>query len=242
MENLNKYKSHIKDVQEIIEKLENGTLGLDELIKLEELTRNLHERSVILKYKAFEKQVMPKTSDEVLDEGGAEEEVPEVEEEVEEMDFSMFEEGPVEEMDEEMPEVVVEEMEELEEEMHQEHESEIIEEPAAEENNQSEKAPAQDMEFWERIQSEDHSLSSQFEGSKLDTLVGAFSLNEKLRFINELFDGSSELFSEAVKTLDAFDSIDQASGRFNELATEHDWDPEDEAVVEFMTYVRRRYA
>ena len=244
MENLSKYKSHIKDVQELVEKLENGTLGLDELVKLEELTRNLHERSVILKYKAFEEQAIPKSIDiDMIDE--IEEEELETPEEEQEIDFSMFGEGPMDEISEEITEdnTDVTEVTEPEPEPQSNPEPEMVEVKVENETELvEEETTKQDQEFWERIQSEEHSLSSQFEESKLETLVGAFSLNEKLRFINELFDGSSELFSEAIKVLDAFDSINQASGCFSEFATEYNWDPEDEAVVEFMTFVRRRYA
>ena len=51
MENLENYKNRIKAIEELANKMEKGTLTIEELSKLETLTRELHERSIILKYK-----------------------------------------------------------------------------------------------------------------------------------------------------------------------------------------------
>ena len=41
--------------------------------------------------------------------------------------------------------------------------------------------------FMEQMNISDQSLNTLMSGSKIDTLIGAFGLNEKLRFINDLF-------------------------------------------------------
>ncbi len=89
---------------------------------------------------------------------------------------------------------------------------------------------------------EDNSIASKLSGGKLNSLVGAFGLNERLRFINNLFDGSSEQFSEAVKVLDAQSNFSEAMSKINEMAAKHEWDDEDDSVKEFMNYLNRRYA
>ena len=65
--------------------------------------------------------------------------------------------------------------------------------------------------FLDRFSMEDNSMSSNYQGAKIDTLIGAFGLNQKLLFINELFNGSSELFSDAIKILDAQSNFKEAS-------------------------------
>ena len=60
--------------------------------------------------------------------------------------------------------------------------------------------------------------------------------------INDLFDGSSEMFSEAIKMLDSQTALDVANEKAAQLAVQHSWDPEEEVVVEFMSFVNRRYA
>ena len=76
----------------------------------------------------------------------------------------------------------------------------------------------------------------------LESLIGAFTLNEKLQFINELFDGSSDDFSSNVKQLDQLASIDAARNMIAELADTFSWDTESEIVEDFIYKICRRYA
>ena len=96
MKNLQAYKKQIKEIETLIDKLEKGDLDLEELIALEKLTRELHEKSIILKYKAFESHVNGEIT-EIVDEESADEDPIEdpieepVEEETPDIDFSIFE-------------------------------------------------------------------------------------------------------------------------------------------------------
>jgi len=76
----------------------------------------------------------------------------------------------------------------------------------------------------------------------LETLIGSFSLNEKLQFINELFDGSSDAFSTATKKLDAFETMAQAREQLSEFSSTYNWDLESEIVEDFIFKICRRYA
>lgn len=262
MENLEIYKNRIKSIEELSNRLDSGELSIDELVKLETLTRELYERTVILKYKAFENKVNPITKTPQILETivpEAKEEVVNSIEEVESeptIDFSIFdapeetvklnfEETPMEtvenepvfaQMEEEIKVIENVQVDELEEEKDHVQEERI--EVATTEIHSS----SQGQSFWEQLNITNNSLSTQFEGAKIDTLVGAFGLNEKLRFINELFDGSSESFSEAIKVLDTQSDLDTAKIKSSELAVKHGWDAEEESVVDFMMMVNRRYA
>ncbi len=241
------YKNLIKEIENYISKLETASLSLDELFELEKLTRKLHERSIILRYKAFENKVgiepveameeskpepVAEPEPEVIDEA-------EPEEAEEELEFNIFDADEQEDLgfvfeapEEEPTTNIVEKEEEIE--------------PKAEEEQQSNKpsttTTSDGGSFIDRFKTMDNTLSSRLAGSKLDSLIGAFGLNEKLMFINELFDGSSEMFSDAVKALDEKSSFDDASAMLDELASEHSWDPEEEVVAEFIVYIQRRHA
>mgnify|MGYP006920574865 CR=1 FL=1 len=76
----------------------------------------------------------------------------------------------------------------------------------------------------------------------LESLIGAFTLNEKLQFINELFDGSSDDFSNNIKQLDQLASMDAARNMLAELAQTFNWDTESEIVEDFIFKICRRYA
>ncbi len=76
----------------------------------------------------------------------------------------------------------------------------------------------------------------------LETLAGAFTLNEKLQFINELFDGSSDDFSSSVKQLDQLANMDAARNMLAELSQSFNWDTESEIVEDFLFKICRRHA
>jgi hypothetical protein len=76
----------------------------------------------------------------------------------------------------------------------------------------------------------------------LETLIGSFSLNEKLQFINELFDGSSDAFSSATKKLDACENMIIAREQLSDYASSYNWDLESEIVEDFIFKICRRYA
>ena len=86
------------------------------------------------------------------------------------------------------------------------------------------------------------SIAQNYQVMTLETLIGSFTLNERLQFINELFDGSSDLFSSAIKRLDALDNRDSARSVIAEYASENNWDLDGEVVEDFMLKICSRYA
>lgn len=95
----------------------------------------------------------------------------------------------------------------------------------------------------EQIKEIESHIPSSFSMSKLDTLIGSFGLNERLQFINELFGGSSEAFSDAIKVLDARTGLDSAREKIAEFAASNNWDDADnETITDFVAKIKRRYA
>lgn len=264
MDKLNNYKAKVNNVLALIDKMEKGELSLSELSQLEQLTREIHERSIILKYKAYESKstvVKPVQEEVVVEETPIIEEAA-IEEKQEEAapSFDLF--GGGEAVNEEEPEAPLFDFSA----------SETTEEPAVEEiptstpvENTLEQEKAEEnsytapsieertepiveatntatTSFVDRLSIPDDSLSTQFSMGSIDSLVGAFGFNDRLRFINDLFDGSSDSFGDAVKALDNQVSFDAAKQKVEELAVNHSWDPEEDVVVEFMTLIKRRYA
>ena len=58
---------------------------------------------------------------------------------------------------------------------------------------------------------------------KIDKFNGNYSLKEKITFINELFNGSSESFASAVKQIDSHASMDTLMPTLNYLTATHTW-------------------
>ena len=214
MENLKLYKQQIGKIEVLITKMEKGELSVSELSDLEELTRNLHEKSIILKYKAFEDKSRENATEKEPSDTVVEFKEPKPEKKPE-IDFSSFNEKTNSTVQEDIP---VEQ-----------------EEQNTEENTNTES-------FVDKFAAVDNSLSSKFEGAKIDTLIGAVGLNQKLRYINDLFDGSSELYGNAIKALDTQSSLEDARVTLDELAVSNDWNPDEQTVIEFMEMLNRRYA
>lgn len=232
MDNLNQYNSDLKQLSDLLERLANGELSIEELTKLEEVTRRLHERSIILKYKAYEGHSTPNSTDESKEEQNQEQKEEILEDDDPSFDMSIFD-VTVEDIEKEIEEEEIEAgTDDPATEAEEKDEESIVDEPTG----------SDEKSFIDQLDLNDNSLASSFAGGKLDSLIGAFGLNERLRFINNLFDGSSELFSDAVKSLDTQSDFESAKQTIDTLASEHNWDPEDDSVLEFMTYVNRRYA
>ena len=96
--------------------------------------------------------------------------------------------------------------------------------------------------FMHKFDQVQNTASAQFGIAKIETLLGSFGLNERLQYINELFDGSSENFSDAVKILDNQSSLDASKTKVAELGIINQWEVDSETVEEFIQKVVRRYA
>ncbi len=305
MENFISKEDLLVEIGGIFAKMENGTISLSEMNELVELTSELNQRSIILRYKAIEKEVLG-TSEQIIEETV---ETP-IQDEIEEEEIvSEIEEVNTIEVSEEEEEIAAPSFESVKveeepisfgfnlfdfEEKNEEQSSNEMEENIASEETVSEKVEDKIEEepiidqptyfetpsYVETIVVEQHSpieqhtiieeendigepsafsyselatfinkfnqveaiTSTQFGLVKIDSLIGSFGLNERLQYINELFDGSSENFSDAIKVLDNQSTIDSARTKTAELALINNWDIESDTIVEFMQKVVRRYA
>ena len=105
------------------------------------------------------------------------------------------------------------------------------------------------------IGASDHPLIAQFRALEknarieraivpIDSLIGSFSLTEKLQFINGLFGGSSEAFASATKQLNDQPNMNAAILELITIAETNSWDfaRSAETIDEFMAKLCRRYA
>ena len=105
------------------------------------------------------------------------------------------------------------------------------------------------------IVASDHPLIAQFRALEknarieraivpIDSLIGSFSLTEKLQFINGLFGGSSEAFASATKQLNDQPNMNAAILELITIAETNSWDfaRSAETIDEFMAKLCRRYA
>jgi hypothetical protein len=268
------FESNISAIQTALANLNAGKLTQDELESLVENAKEVYERAVVLRYKAFELKVFgekeveepifaaPIFENSFIEETELEvseleldipaEELEEKEEEIENFelnteeiveenpafDFSLFDDTVEEVKEEELEEDAIEHVSVTA--THTDdfgiHEDKIIMEqvtltPTGDENRA----------FLDKFTKKDMSSYNQISSAKIVTLIGAFGLNERLQYINELFDGSSEDFSEAIKAIDNFGSLEEALMKASIYAKQHNWDNSSETVEEFVHKIKRRY-
>jgi hypothetical protein len=166
---------------------------------------------------------------------------PEIESEVEEDEVLPEVEKEIEQSIEEdiLPEIEIKEEELVEENLYSEEEIENT----ANDNTETSKEIAEDSSsLFPKILKIEKSIAQNYQVMILETLIGSFTLNERLQFINELFDGSSDLFSSAIKRLDSLDNRDSARSVIAQYAAENNWDLDGEVVEDFMLKICSRYA
>lgn len=262
MANLPSLQSKLDSVQQLIAKLNNGKLTSEELELLVETSRELYERSVILQYKSFEEKVFGVREEEIEipAEMERDDQIEKIEEEPVEIseeavteqpafDFSLFDEPtplqPIEEKE------VLAEVETSYEPVVEEHVS--VSHAVTEEAGVKEETVVVEQSFVTFGGGETTALAGHlarlldqsekgFNMPPLETLVGSFGLNERLQFINELFNGSSEEFAEAIKDLDASSGFDEALNKAAAFGLRNQWDRESETVLDFVNKLKRRYA
>lgn len=274
---MSKAKEILSQLQAYYHKIENEQFSPNDLEEMVRLSRELYERSVILRYKSFEQKVFDsnKVAQTIatIVEPKMENQNP-----VEEIDFSIFEEEKAEDQVHESPMVekktVLEEtpafdfsspeqpeMEALEEVEEEEmaaepepwidsRENEEIEEEVAEEPVMVEEEvviPQKSMDnsgnsrwvsFFGKIAQEKNSGFI----SSINSLSGSFGLNERLLYINELFNSDSDTFTEGIKKLENCAEWSTCMQEMDGLAEQLNWDQENETVAEFVGHVYRKYA
>jgi hypothetical protein len=93
--------------------------------------------------------------------------------------------------------------------------------------------------FEEKMRKE---LSDKLGETPLDDIKKGMGFNEKIIFINELFDGSAQSFDAAVNGLNNAGSFDTARSILSELSAQNDWASKEKQAKPFIRLVRRRYS
>ena len=87
----------------------------------------------------------------------------------------------------------------------------------------------------------EESVADVINKTVISDLKAAIGINEKFFFINELFDGNMKDYNDIIDALDAFADKNEAITRFDELKTKYQWKDDNEAVVQLMELIGRRY-
>lgn len=273
-------KELVKKIESNLNQLEAGALDLLSIEAHLDLVRELYERTIVLRYKAFEhhSSVQIAVSEAPLVEEIAPViEAQEAHEEIissERIDSLEFSDDVFTEEKETEPEIEFDFFSSPEPEIAEEPATEVpatdffssettdllkneapestYEEPDSEPTEPAvipedrfvaeEISSPESSAFVHKVFEVEREIRNQIGFNSLPSLIGSFGLNERLLYINELFDGSSESFSESIKHLDARSNLSEAADYVENLAGKFNWDIESETVEEFIQKLCRRYA
>lgn len=90
-------------------------------------------------------------------------------------------------------------------------------------------------------QKSDASLAGKINKTRIDDMRMAIGINEKFRFVNELFEGNLADYNEAINRLNACSNADEASDAFNGFAAHFKWNVGSEIYNALRELVTRRY-
>lgn len=87
----------------------------------------------------------------------------------------------------------------------------------------------------------DQSLAHRMQLKPITDLKTAIGINEKFQFLNDLFDGHTENYNDAITRLNNCDSGSQALWLLDDLKNNHNWDEQDETFNNLKVLINRRY-
>lgn len=261
-------------IQLLFNNMKIGKLSEEDMETLVASTRELYERALIIRYKAYEQKIYGDTSETIndvivptitehiivepeipftqpMEEPSVEPtlEVKEPETPSFDMSFSLFDQleepndtkveeetpvsesafqEPVHEEDTFVANESVESVEVVQPSVIEEVKSEVIETPSA------------PKDLFDKMLDQNKSLGLMF--TKIDSLQGAFGLNEKLQIIREMFNNSSEAFTQAIQIFDMQPDFTHAKTILSNFTLEYAWELDTPIVIEFVQKIARRYA
>lgn len=214
-----------------IDKMEQGTLSIDQLEELVGNSRELYERLIVLRFKSYESSVKTEvkeqetTGDEMLDDKSATAAPPEE-----------ISENPKEETESEQ----------------EENSSKIKEkkEPYLSPNQTSLIDAIQEQEKMLSINDklgtssdqQKSSLADKFKKSKIDNLKTAIGINQKFLFMNDLFEGDNEKYNEALEEINSAENKEVAFQKINSYKESYSWNEETKSYRVFVEIVERKFS
>lgn len=231
------------------EELESGKLGAEEIERMTHLSNELYERLVVLRFKAYEEVVISENN------------VNEVEEDNSVLAVANVGAGknPTYEPEETQPQKIEEpaleeikdanEPTEIEKEQNTEEERPMFRfdtQPVA--SNQIslidsiEEIKQLEKSLNDTFADKPASLAEKLNKASVANLKTAISVNQKFKFIAELFDNDSKAFENAIEQINSCKSFIEADEYIqNQLTQRFEWEKQHPTVKEMMTLVERRF-
>ncbi len=125
----------------------------------------------------------------------------------------------------------------------EEAETKVMEESGEEKMPIHEKYYQQKATLVDELKKEPTSTVLDFhQKQRIDSIKKNISIQQRFRFVRELFSENDELFTEVIEFLDNCSSNNEANSYLNEkFLNDGQWNNEDEAVLEFISVVNKKF-
>lgn len=241
-------ENKLNRIQELFKSLKGGSLDINGIEELSELSNSINESFIILKYKAYEnftkgesivetsESPAPKSIEEPqsisLDFNSTESEKIEATNSDEGFAFDFSE--PIQEKEASTQEKSVPIQDEL-------FELDSSQETKEEEEEKKEIEEIDDSLNNKFKSEEDYSLRKKLGRSPIKDLKSEIGIAKKFEYINLMFSGKAEVYDEAINSLNTCENNEHAKTLLHQYSSEYHWDLEDKTIIKFIELVERRY-
>ncbi|GAB2550137.1 hypothetical protein [Spirosoma aerophilum] len=95
----------------------------------------------------------------------------------------------------------------------------------------------------EAVPAEPATVAEKFNRAPIESVARSISLNQKFRFINQLFNGNAVAYNQAVEEIDTLNNYGQALDLISyRYASQYLWDMSSDEVSELVEILKRRFA
>ncbi|GAB3981055.1 hypothetical protein GCM10028806_49980 [Spirosoma terrae] len=107
----------------------------------------------------------------------------------------------------------------------------------------TEAAPTLNDKLRESNSAEPVTVAETFHRAPIESIARSISLNQKFRFINQLFNGSSAAYNQAIEEIDTLNNYGQALDLISyRYASQYLWDMSSDEVSELVEILKRRFS
>ena len=245
-------KSIAAQIVHLSEKLEKGELRAEEIEEMTEFSRQLYERLVVLQYKAYEATV--KAQDSHQEEAEAEASANEATEPDQAYEAEaptaeaisepeqVEEETKPEQAKPEPQQTTQEDLEDLSERLSFRFSPEEIPSNQISLIDSIEEIKKMEKSINEAFSDQPASLAQRLNKKPVANLKTAITINQKFKFISDLFNNDADAFAKAIDRLNSCTSYIEADEFIhNGLTTRFEWEMKSPTVREMMDLVERRF-
>ena len=228
-------KELIIEVSNQLDKLDQGSLELDELNRLVECGQEIYEQLVILRYKAFDKFGEQQSNKPIIEKTVE----PPLAQETEAEAFDFTEISSPKTKEEPQPSFDFS----IDTEIDSKANVPDNEEKSAEKQIKTPKEDETDFNSLNDVfkSEDDLSLRKKFQNTPVADIKSNISIAKKFEYISNMFDGNSSEYEESIDFLNTCASGEDARLKLNELTSKYKWDLEDKSIIKFIELVERRY-